>query len=85
MVTPPLAGFILYERREEVTRMLAAIGRAFRRFWNGPWVTPEDDSERPRYKFRDPRPEHQILAERDYWRREYDEDDEQHRDDAYTL
>ncbi len=62
--------------------MLAAIGRAFHRFWHGPWVTPDDDSESPRYEFRDPRPEDQILAERDYWRREYDEDDERHRDDV---
>ncbi len=64
--------------------MLTAIGRALDRFWNGPWVGSEDDSAKPRYELTDPRPEDQILAERDYWMREHDEDDE-HRRDEHTL
>ncbi len=65
--------------------MLTAIRRALDRFWNGPWVGSEGDSAKPRYELTDPRPEDQILAEQDYWRREHDEDDERRRDDEYTL
>ncbi len=85
MVTPPFAGFILHGYREEVNRMLTVIRRALDRFWNGPLTGSEDGSAKPRYELTDPRPEDQILAEQDYWRREYDEDDERCREDEYTL
>ncbi len=65
--------------------MLAAIGRALDRFWNGPWIASEEEGEEPRYEFRDPRPEDQRLAEEAYWMDEDEEDDERHRDDEFTL
>ncbi len=87
MVTPPLAGFILYEREEEVIGMLTAIGRAFDRFWNGPWVKQESGTTSGDREY-DPAHDQELarrLAEEAYWMREHDEDDERRRHDEYTL
>ncbi len=87
MVMPSLAGFILYEREEEVIGMLTAIGRAFDRFWNGPWVKQESGTTSGDREY-DPAHDQELarrLAEEAYWMREHDEDDERRRDDEYTL
>ncbi len=83
MVTPPLAGFILYGYCEEVNGMLAGIRRGLARCWYGPTGAPgattifpheADDEERSWMEME----ENERATEEIYrfHRREEDERDE---------
>ncbi len=87
MVTPPLAGFILYGYREEVRGMLTAIRRGLARFWYGPTGAPgattffPDEADEEGWA----EMEEEDRRRRDfYWFNLREEDDDRHCDE-YTL